>query len=157
MNDHLKREYDKNGFVIIRNIIDPDLVLELENHVYWLCKKYPNIHPEAFHHDLLVNDPFIHKVLNDKKTLDILENFIGKNIALFGAHYIAKKPLRGKAVGWHQDGSYWPLEPMNVVSVWMAATASLKENGCMRVIPGTQNKKLIKSSQILASNLTILL
>ena len=69
MNDHLKKEYDKNGFVIIRNIIDSDLVLELENHVYWMCKKYPNIHPEAFHHDLLVNDPFIHKVLNDKKIL----------------------------------------------------------------------------------------
>ena len=93
MNDHLKKEYDKNGFVIIRNIIDPDLVLELENHVYWLCEKYPNIHPEAFHHDLLVNDPFILKVLNDKKILDILENFIGKNIALFGAHYIAKKRI----------------------------------------------------------------
>tara|TARA_A100000164_G_scaffold346695_1_gene347532 strand:- start:135 stop:914 length:780 start_codon:yes stop_codon:yes gene_type:complete len=153
MNDHLKKEYDKNGFVIIRNIIDPDLVLELENHVYWLCEKYPNIHPEAFHHDLLVNDPFIHKVLNDKKILDILENFIGKNIALFGAHYIAKKPLRGKAVGWHQDGSYWPLEPMNVVSVWMAATASLKDNGCMRVIPGTQNKKLIKSSQMIKEDM----
>ena len=153
MFKRLKDDYDKNGFVIVRNLMDQDLVLELENHVYWLGKKYPNIHPESFHHDLLVHDPFIHKVLNTKKILDIVEVFIGSNIALFGAHYIAKKPLEGKAVGWHQDGSYWPLEPMNVVSLWLAGTASLKENGCMRVIPGTQNHRLVKSSDMIEEDM----
>ena len=34
-------------------------------------------------------------------------------------------------VGWHQDGSYWPLEPMKVVSVWLAGTHSKKNNGCI--------------------------
>ena len=79
--------------------------------------------------------------------LDIVEMIIGPNIALFGAHYIAKRPKDGKPVGWHQDGSYWPLEPMNVVSVWLAGTESFKKNGCMRVIPGTHNKKLLKPSR----------
>jgi len=153
MFNQLKKDYDKNGFVIVRNVIDHNLVLELENHVHWLSKKYPNIHPEAFHHDLLVNDPFIHKVLNTKNILDIVGVFIGSNIALFGAHYIAKKPIKGKAVGWHQDGSYWPLEPMNVISLWIAGTDSLKENGCMRVIPGTQNCKLVNSSDMIEEDM----
>ncbi len=43
---------------------------------------------------------------------------------------------------WHQDGSYWPLEPMEVVTLWLAIDASLPENGCMRVIPGTQTVAL---------------
>ena len=81
--------------------------------------------------------------------LDIVEMIIGPNIALFGAHYIAKRPKDGKPVGWHQDGSYWPLEPMNVVSVWLAGTESFKKNGCMRVIPGTHHKKLLKPSQMI--------
>ena len=149
LNDSINKSYEKNGYYIIRDVIKSKLVKEVQDHVKWLQNKYPKIRPEAFHHDLLVNDPFIHKLLNNKNMLDIVEMIIGPDIALFGAHYIAKKPNDGKPVGWHQDGSYWPLEPMNVVSIWLAGTDSNKSNGCMRVIPGTQNKKLIKASEMI--------
>ncbi len=122
---------------------------EVENHVHWLSEKYPNIRPEAFHHHLLIHDPFIHHLLKQREILDIVEQIIGSDIALFGAHYIAKKPYNGKPVRWHQDGSYWPLEPMDVVSVWLAGTISIKENACMRVIPGTQNKRLLNPSEMM--------
>ena len=149
MSNALKKKYDKNGYAIIRDVIDPELVSEVEDHVHWLSKKYPDTRPEAFHHSLLVHDPFIHHLLDNKNLLDIIEAIIGPDIALFGAHYIAKKPYDGKPVGWHQDGSYWPLEPMEVVSVWLAGTDSTTENACMRVIPGTQNKKMLKPSEMI--------
>jgi len=149
MSNALKKEYDKNGYAIIRDVIDPELFSEVEDHVHWLSKKYPDTRPEAFHHSLLVHDPFIHHLLDNKNLLDIIEAIIGPDIALFGAHYIAKKPYDGKPVGWHQDGSYWPLEPMEVVSVWLAGTDSTTENACMRVIPGTQNKKMLKPSEMI--------
>ena len=149
MFDPLKKEYNKNGYAIVREVIDPELVSEVEDHVHWLSKKYPDTRPEAFHHSLLVHDPFIHHLLDNKNLLDIIEAIIGPDIALFGAHYIAKKPYDGKPVGWHQDGSYWPLEPMEVVSVWLAGTDSTTENACMRVIPGTQNKKMLKPSEMI--------
>ena len=38
---------------------------------------------------------------------------------------------------------------MNVVSIWLAGTDSNKSNGCMRVLPGTQNSKLMKPSQMI--------
>ena len=38
---------------------------------------------------------------------------------------------------------------MNVVSVWLAGTHSDDNNACMRVIPGTQNKRLIKPSEMI--------
>ncbi|MFL3013939.1 MAG: phytanoyl-CoA dioxygenase family protein [Candidatus Neomarinimicrobiota bacterium] len=149
LNDSINKSYDKKGYSIIRDVIEPKLVKEVQSHVRWLQNKYPKIRPEAFHHDLLVNDPFVHNLLDNKNMLDIVEMIIGPDIALFGAHYIAKKPNDGKPVGWHQDGSYWPLEPMNVVSIWLAGTDSNKSNGCMRVLPGTQNSKLMKPSQMI--------
>ena len=149
MFDGLKKEYNKNGYAIVRNVIDPNLVSEVESHVQWLSNKYPDTRPEAFHYSLLVHDPFIHHLLDSEKLLDVIESIIGPDIALFGAHYIAKKPHDGKPVGWHQDGSYWPLEPMEVVSVWLAGTDSTTENACMRVIPGTQNKKMVKPSEMI--------
>ena len=145
----LKKEYDHKGFVIVKNVIDLELAHEIEQHIEWLCKKHPDTRPEAFHHDMLIHDPFIHHLLNQDRILDSVEKIIGKDIALFGAHYIAKTPYSGKPVGWHQDGSYWPLEPMNVVSVWLAGTCSKEYNGCMKVIPGTQNKKLLKPSEMI--------
>ena len=38
---------------------------------------------------------------------------------------------------------------MDVVSVWLAGTCSKEHNGCMKVIPGTQNKKLLKPSEMI--------
>ena len=38
---------------------------------------------------------------------------------------------------------------MEVVSVWLAGTDSTPENACMRVIPGTQNKKMVKPSEMI--------
>ena len=45
-------------------------------------------------------------------------------------------------VGWHQDGSYWPLKPMNVVSVWLAEITQ-KKVMAVRLILGTQRKRLL--------------
>jgi len=47
MVDTLKQEYDKNGYAIVRKVINPDLVSEVEDHVHWLSKKYPDTRPEA--------------------------------------------------------------------------------------------------------------
>ena len=144
----IKKFYKKNGFAIIKNLFDSDFSNEIVSHVEWLQNKYPDTRPEAFHHHLLVHDPFIHHIIEHKKLLDTISEIIGPNIALFGAHYIAKKPVDGQPVGWHQDGSYWPLKPMKVTSVWLAGTPSKKNNACMRVIPGTQNKRLLKPSEM---------
>ncbi|MFL3014902.1 MAG: phytanoyl-CoA dioxygenase family protein [Candidatus Neomarinimicrobiota bacterium] len=152
MKSNLKKKYELDGYAIVKDVIDKELANEIRHHINWLCKKYPNARPEAFHHSMLINDPFIHHLLHQEKILDSVQEIIGPDIALFGAHYIAKRPFSGQPVGWHQDGSYWPLEPMNVVSVWLAGTHSSDNNACMRVIPGTQNKKLLKSSEMIELN-----
>src|SRR5205085_1530697 len=42
-----------------------------------------------------------------------------------------------KFVAWHQDVTYWGLEPPLAVTAWYAVDDSDVENGCMRIIPGT--------------------
>ncbi|HLV33710.1 MAG TPA: phytanoyl-CoA dioxygenase family protein [Spirillospora sp.] len=144
----LRQTYDEQGYVIIRNAIDPDLAAETAAHVQWLIKKHPDTRPEQFHHNLLVDDPFMHRLAGDDRLLDIVAQFIGPEIALFAAHYIAKRPYDGQAVLWHQDGTYWPLEPMEVTTLWLAATDSTVENGCMRVLPGTQHNRLLSRAEL---------
>jgi ectoine hydroxylase-related dioxygenase (phytanoyl-CoA dioxygenase family) len=90
----------------------------------------------------MTDDPFWVRLISDDRLLDIAAQYVGPDIALFASHYLSKPPGDGMPVLWHQDGSYWPLEPMEVVTLWLAVDDSTPENGCMRVIPGTQGMDL---------------
>jgi phytanoyl-CoA dioxygenase PhyH len=134
--------FNETGYAIFRNVLDAGLIQEASDHVDWLTKKHPELRPEQLGHTLVPDDPFWVRLVSDDRLLDIAEQFIGPNIALFASHYISKPPFSGQPVHWHQDGAYWPLEPMEVVTLWLAVDDSMPENGCMRVIPGTQNLPL---------------
>ncbi|NIR95674.1 MAG: phytanoyl-CoA dioxygenase family protein [Gammaproteobacteria bacterium] len=138
----LKQKFDEEGYVVIRNVIDAELVQQSRDHINWLLENHPDTRPEQLHHTLMVDDPFWVRLVKEERLLDIAEQFIGPNIALFASHYISKPPRDGQAVLWHQDGSYWPLKPMKVITLWLAIDESTPENGCMRVIPRTQDMDL---------------
>ena len=69
----------------------------------------------------------------------MIEPFLGPDIALWSSHFICKPPGHGRAAPWHEDSNYWRgmLEPQEVITVWLAIDESSRENGCMRVIPGS--------------------
>lgn len=74
------------------------------------------------------------------EVLDLVEPIIGPNIGLFSSHFICKDPFKGRATPWHEDSAFW--KPRfdrfdKIITVWLAIDKSFKENGCMRVIPGT--------------------
>lgn len=140
--NNIREDYERDGYVIARDVIDANLVEESRSHIEWLLRQHPDTRPEQLHHHLMTDDPFWVRLVSDGRLLDIAEQFVGTNIALFASHYIAKRPYDGQTVLWHQDGSYWPLEPMEVVTLWVAMDDSTPENGCMRVIPSTQTVEL---------------
>ena len=71
---------------------------------------------------------------------DLVEPIVGPHIALWSSHFICKDPYTGRATPWHEDSAYWQGRfdrYENIVTVWLALDRSTRENGCMRVIPGT--------------------
>jgi phytanoyl-CoA hydroxylase len=136
--------YRRDGYVILRNVLDAETIAEADRHVAWLIEKNPTLRPEQLHNTRMTDDPFWVRLVSDPRLLDVAEQFIGPDIALFASHYICKPPFTGQPVLWHQDGGYWPLDPMEVVTLWLAVDNVTSENGCMRVIPGTQTLQLIE-------------
>ncbi|MEQ7127051.1 phytanoyl-CoA dioxygenase family protein [Actinopolymorpha sp. B11F2] len=136
--DHeIIQRYDETGYAIFRKVIDADLINEVHAHVDWLQARNPELRPENLGHVLMRDDPFWVRLIADDRLLDIAQMFIGPDIALFASHYICKPAYSGQPVLWHQDGAFWPLEPMQVVTLWLAADPSTPENGCVRLVPGT--------------------
>lgn len=138
----LREQYERDGYVIVRGVIDAGLIAEASEHVTWLQARHPSRAGEELTHELVAGDPFWVRLVSDGRLLDLAQQFVGPDIALFASHYISKPPFSGRAVLWHQDGAYWPLEPMNVVTVWLAVDESGPDNGCMRVIPGSHREEL---------------
>jgi phytanoyl-CoA hydroxylase len=144
----LREKYDLDGYVLVEQAIDNELVQEARSHVDWLLAKHPDVRPEQLGHTMMKGDAFWVRLVGDDRLLDIAEQFIGPDIALFASHYIAKRPFDGQEVLWHQDGSFWPLEPMEVVTLWLAVDDVDRENGCMRVVPGTQETRLLTLEEL---------
>lgn len=139
------QRYDRDGYVLFRDVIDKELIAQASGHVDWLQRKHPDLRPEQLGHTLLRDDPFWVRLISDDRLVDIAELFVGpygEGIALFASHYICKPPYSGQPVLWHQDGAFWPLEPMRVVTLWLAVDHSTTENGCVRLIPGSHRQNL---------------
>lgn len=81
--------------------------------------------------------PALFEWLFDDDVLDLVEPILGPDIALFTSHFLCKPAAVGKRVPWHEDSAYWRgrLDPMRVVTVWLAIDPSTPANGCMQVIP----------------------
>ncbi|CAF1141439.1 unnamed protein product [Rotaria sordida] len=147
---HLVDQYQTDGFVVLRNVIDARLIEECRKHVEFLQSKFPSIPGEHLHHQIMRNDPFWVRLITDPRLLDLAalfgSPFLEPNgdIALFSSHHFCKPAKTGMKVLWHQDGSYWPLKPMNVLTMWLAIDDSDTENGCLRVVRGSHRGELSK-------------
>ena len=83
--------------------------------------------------------PWIVDLARNEAILDAVESLVGEDILLFGTSLFAKKGNDPRFVSWHQDSAYYGLDPHAEVTAWVALTPSTRENGCMRVMPGSNN------------------
>jgi ectoine hydroxylase-related dioxygenase (phytanoyl-CoA dioxygenase family) len=49
----------------------------------------------------------------------------------------------GLETPFHQDGHYWPIRPLATCTAWIALDPSKKENGCLKVVPGSHLGKTL--------------
>ena len=141
--DGLSDAYRRDGYAIVRGVLEADLVAELEAHIEWLREQHPDLKPEELGHWLIARDPFWVRFVSDERLLNIAQQIVGPDIAFFAADYICKAPGTGRPVIWHQDATYWSLDPMEVVTFWFAVSNSGPENGGGRVIPGSHKAGLL--------------
>jgi ectoine hydroxylase-related dioxygenase (phytanoyl-CoA dioxygenase family) len=72
------------------------------------------------------------------RVLDAVECLIGADILLVDSKFFPKPAGSTTFVSWHQDGTYAGYRPEDgVVTAWIGLTDSTPENGCLRMIPGS--------------------
>ena len=139
VSDEQVEFYREHGYLKFGRIFSKSELSKLREHVDGMIASLPeDKRPEQMdvpHFD----NPFLFNYLAHPRVLNVIERFIGPDIVLWSSHLISKRSGDGLAVPWHQDGIYWGkrLEPMRVITMWLAVDESLVTNGCMRVIAGS--------------------
>ena len=89
--------------------------------------------------------PGLHDVLWNPRFLVAASQLLGNVPVRFWHDQIFwKPPKQGGVVAWHQDYSYWTrTKPIAHLTCWCGLDDSIKENGCLQYIAGSQEWGLL--------------
>ena len=144
-NEEIKK-YKEEGYLVPNFQMPEKDLLEIEELHDSLVKKFPKF--RNYCPAILLHDERFLKYCFNEKILNIIEQLIGKNFALWNSSFFAKPALNGYATPWHQDGQYWPIRPLATCSVWLAIDDATSKNGCLKFIKGSHKDKKLKKHKI---------
>jgi ectoine hydroxylase-related dioxygenase (phytanoyl-CoA dioxygenase family) len=134
--------YTREGFLAYhRPVLSAAKFQRLKAHFDRIVTELPpGVRPEQIDVPHFLDTALFEWLLDDQ-VLDLVEDILGPDIDLFSSHFIAKPAGGSMRVPWHEDSAYWRdmLDPMEVVTVWLAIDSSDEANGCMYVIPRTHD------------------
>ena len=141
--------YKEKGYLVPDYRLPRTVVLEMKNEYEELIRSNPDISPD------FMLGPHLHKpgtqgVKGNRKwfefatrpeLMDIAAQLIGDDIILWGTTIFGKPAHSGKETPWHQDGDYYPIRPLETLTIWIALDDVTPENGPMRFIPGSHQSR----------------
>ncbi|MGE0313166.1 MAG: phytanoyl-CoA dioxygenase family protein [Lautropia sp.] len=148
--------YRRDGLVVPDYRLPEDMLERMRAEVADLLRRHPDVRPEQLsgpHNpwgqsaSVVGSDAWL-DFCRHPEVLDMVEQLIGPDIVLWGSHLFCKPAGEGLAVPWHQDGQYWPIDPLATVTVRIAIDDSLVENGCMRYIPGSHRTRTLVHHEV---------
>lgn len=137
--------YNEKGWIVPKYTLPKDLIEEMRREYHVLLEN--NAHLES---DIMLaphqTNGGSQGVVGSKKWLEfathpdlmaIASQLIGDDIILWGTTIFGKPAVSGKETPWHQDGDYYPIRPLETLTLWIPLDDVTPENGPMRFIPGS--------------------
>jgi len=128
-------DYRRDGFLSPVTIMSDERALGYRRQLEAAEAKFGRLHYVTKPHLLLL---MADELAHSGPLLDAVEDIIGPDILLWDSTFIIKEPRDDKYVSWHQDLTYWGIEPDDVVSIWLALSPATVASGCMRMMPASQ-------------------
>lgn len=150
--NEIKKDYDKNGFVVIKNFILKPEMANAKKKLKSFSKKYKTIKRRNINfsnkkinsiHDM--DDWIWVKKLKRKKNLRNLVSVLMKsNPKNFGSEFFAKPAKVGLKSPAHQDNFYWCINNQRGLTIWISFNKADKNNGGVYYYSGSHKLGLLK-------------
>ncbi len=89
-------------------------------------------------------------LVRNEAILDVVAGILGPDVLCWEASFFLKGAGAPDYVSWHQDARYWGLSPPKVLTAWIAITPSTRENGVMRMMPGSHRGEIMTHTDTFA-------
>lgn len=135
-------DYGRDGYLAAQPALTPDEVARfraaLEDHEANLGARLTAL-PPMQGRKLHVRFPWAAELVRHPAIVDAVEDLIGPDILAFNATFFIKEAGADGITSWHQDSTYFGLEPQEHVSAWVALSDASVESGCMEFLPGSSS------------------
>jgi phytanoyl-CoA hydroxylase len=142
--------YDEQGFFVIEDAFDPEVVAKVVAEIDPLEHEFEEILRHAaggriviaradeitFTTHLVARSAVLRELVASSPLVDICADLIGPDVRLYWDQAVYKKPGTTESFPWHQDNGYAFVEPQQYLTCWIALTDATEENGCPWVVPG---------------------
>lgn len=92
---------------------------------------------------MVTTDEIFREVATNETIVSVAGQLLGPNLKLLRSAAMFKPPEIGSEKGYHQDAAYYPIQPMDHLTVWIALDEATPENGCMNVVPGAHRNGIL--------------
>jgi ectoine hydroxylase-related dioxygenase (phytanoyl-CoA dioxygenase family) len=130
--------FRKDGFLLVRNLYAPKEIAEIKAHVLDILsgKDLPESGVIVWKPEKL-SERLLH-MMGDDHITPVLQKVVGPSVEFLSVKAVYKDRTKTFLSPWHQDWYYWKGAPK--LSVWIALDNATKENGCLRLIPGSHTR-----------------
>jgi non-heme Fe2+,alpha-ketoglutarate-dependent halogenase len=91
---------------------------------------------------------WVDEIVHHPAVLDAVEDLIGPDIRLYHLTVWPKEAHDPAFVSWHQDATYFGLDPALHVTAWVALTDASIDAGCMEVVPGSHGRGQLHHGEV---------
>jgi non-heme Fe2+,alpha-ketoglutarate-dependent halogenase len=145
------RQYEDRGYYAPVRAISTEQAADVRRHLETYESAHGTLSGPLRHKPHLLFT-WLNDLIRAPGILDAVEDLIGPNILCWGTSFFIKEARNPSYVSWHQDSTYWGLDPADIVTAWVAVSESTLENGAMRVIPGSHRGDQMAHRDTFASN-----
>ncbi len=95
-----------------------------------------------YRHKVHLLFPWAHDLVTHPKILDAVEDIMGPNLICWSTNLFTKEAHDPHFVSFHQDSTYWGLDPADVMTAWVALSDCPAKSGPMKFVPGSHKTQL---------------
>lgn len=170
ITDEQLEQYQREGYVIAKDVLSADEVTGLKTRLREYVRgdrkeiKFdrmlePSVDPGEFNREgepvrkfegvgMAREDDVFRDLAFHDDIVKMISQIQGPNLKLLRCAGMLKPPGVGSAKKFHQDAAYYPIYPMDHVTVWVALDEATTENGCMQVVPEAHTDGLLKHEEM---------
>ena len=92
--------------------------------------------------------PWVDALTRHPKILDVVADLIGPDILVYTATWFIKEALSPTFAAWHQDATYFGLDPHEHITAWVALSEASAEAGCMEVVSAQGSPRQLRHAAL---------